>query len=88
MSLWEFAEKILENLRKKLRQKTMKNAAKSAERCGTCQKFAELFAENCGFGPNYEVSCTRRIAICAVDLLGSSTSRTVQKSNIIMENTT
>ena len=31
LSLREFAEKTLENLRKKLRQKTTKNATKSAE---------------------------------------------------------
>ena len=42
LSLREFAEKTLENLRKKLRQKTTKNATKSAERCRTCQEFAEL----------------------------------------------
>ena len=67
--LREFAEKSLENLRKKLRQKTTKNAAKSAERCRTCQEFAELFEENCGLGPNHEMCCVCRIAIWPVDLL-------------------
>ena len=78
--------KILENLRKKLRQKTTK-CGESAERFGTCQEFAELFEENCGFGPNHEICCISRIAICAVDLLGSSMSHTVQIIIIIMEST-
>ena len=47
-------------------RKPQKNAAKTAERCGTCQELAELFAENCGFGPNHETCCIVRIVICAV----------------------
>ena len=78
LSLREFAERTLENLRKKLRQKVTKNATKSAEWwCRTFQEFAELFAENCGFGPNHEICCI-------VYLLGS---RTVQITYRIMERT-
>ena len=58
--------KFLENLRKKLPQKTTKNAAKSAEGCGTCQELTELLAENCGFGPNHEICCILRIIICVL----------------------
>ena len=47
----------------------MTNAGKRAERCGTCQEFAKLFAEECGFGPNHEICCICRITIWAVDVL-------------------
>ena len=65
LSLREFAEKS----RKLAQEIAAENNEKCGEKCGTCQEFAELFAENCGFGPNHEICCICRIAIWAVDLL-------------------
>ena len=45
LSLREFAEKILENLRKKLRQKTTKNAVKSAELARNSRNYWQIIAD-------------------------------------------
>ena len=56
---------LRDNLRKKVSKTCARNCGrkqrkmrrKSAERCGTCQEFAGLFPENCGFRPNHEICC-------------------------------
>ena len=45
LSLREFAEKILENLRKKLRQKTTKNAARKAELASNSRNYWQIIAD-------------------------------------------
>ena len=58
------------NLRKKssktCARKCGRKQQKCGEKCGTCQELTELLAENCGFGPNHEICCILRIAICVL----------------------
>ena len=54
------------NPRKLAQEIAAENNKKCGEKCGTCQELAELLAENCGFGPNHEICCILRIAICVL----------------------
>ena len=55
-----------QNPRKLAQEIVAENNKKCGEKCGTCQELAELLADNCGFGPNHNICCILRIAICVL----------------------
>ena len=58
------------NLRKNVSKTCARNCARKQQKMRRKVRkdteFAELFAENCGSGPNHETCCILRIVICTV----------------------
>ena len=53
-------------------EKSRKLAVESNKKCGEKCGIRGIISRKYGLGPNHEICCIRRIAICAVDLLGST----------------